>query len=148
MAPPPPRTYVAVIGPGDATEETREQAWEVGRSLAKWGAVVVCGRLGGATEKGGTAIGILPNEDQNRANGYLSYCVATGVGQARNLSVVCSGDEVIAVSGGYGALSEVGLALKVGRPVVSLGSWDPGGHVISAVSPGEAVVAAYRSLGG
>ena len=77
----------------------------------------------GATENGGMAIGILPDEDRGRANGYLSYSVATGMGQARNLAVVCSGDVVVAVGGGYGTLSEVGLALKVGRPVVALGGW-------------------------
>ena len=94
------------------------------------------------------AVGVLPNGDRTHVNGYLSYSVATGTGQARNLAVVCSGDAVIAVGGGYGTLSEVGLALKVGRPVVSLGGWDVGGHVISAASPEGAVAAAYRALGG
>lgn len=101
----------------------------------------------GATENGGTAIGILPDEDRDRANGYLSFSVATGIGQARNLAVVCSGDVVVAVGGEYGTLSEVGLALKVGRPVVSLGSWDLGGHVTVADTPPEAVGAAFGLLG-
>jgi len=101
----------------------------------------------GATESGGTAIGILPDEDRGRANGYLSYSVATGTGQARNLAVACSGDVVVAVGGEYGTLSEVGLALKVGRPVVSLGSWDLGDHVTVTATPREAVGAAFRLLG-
>ena len=101
----------------------------------------------GATENGGTSIGILPDEGRGRANGYLSYSVATGTGQARNLAVVCSGDVVVAVGGEYGTLSEVGLALKVGRPVVSLGSWDLGDHVVVAASPREAVGAAFGLLG-
>jgi len=100
----------------------------------------------GATETGGTAIGILPDEDRGRANGYLSYSVATGTGQARNLAVVCSGDVVVAVGGEYGTLSEVALALKVGRPVVSLGSWDLGDHVVLARFPEEAVQAAFEAL--
>ena len=159
MAPSPPnpkRPYVAVVGSGDVAGEAYEQAREVGRLLAERGAVVVCGGLGGvmeaaargAAENGGTAVGILPDEDRNRANGYLSYSVATGVGQARNLAVVCSGEAVIAVGGEYGTLSEIGLALKVGRPVVSLGSWDVGEHVIPTASSEEAVAAAYRALGG
>lgn len=101
----------------------------------------------GATENGGTAIGVLPDEYRGRANGYLSFSVATGTGQARNLAVVCSGDVVVAVGGEYGTLSEVGLALKVGRPVVSLGSWDLGEHVAVASSPEEAVGAAFGLLG-
>lgn len=147
--------YVSVVGSGKATGAVYDQAREVGRLLAERGAVVVCGGLGGvmeaaargAVENGGTAVGVLPDEDRGRANGYLSYSVATGVGQGRNLAVVCSGDAVIAVGGEYGTLSEVGLALKVGRPVVSLGGWELGGHVVAVSSPGEAVAAAYRALG-
>ena len=61
--------------------------------------------------------------------------------------MVCSGDVVVAVGGGYGTLSEVGLALKVGRPVVSLGGWDLGGHVVVAGTPRAAVEAAFGLLG-
>lgn len=149
------RLYVAVVGSGTATGELYELAREVGRLVAERGGVVVCGGLSGvmeaaargATEAGGTAIGILPDEDRGRANAYLSYSVATGAGQARNLAVVCSGDAVIAVGGEYGTLSEVGLALKVGRQVVALRSWDLGGHVAVAASPEEAVEAAFAPRG-
>ena len=147
--------YVAVVGSGTASGDLYEQAREVGRLVAERGGIVFCGGLGGvmeavargATEAGGMAIGILPDEDRRRANAYLSFAVATGVGQARNLAVACSGDVVIAVGGEYGTLSEVGLALKVGRPVVSLASWDLGEHVVAASSPEEAVGAAFGLLG-
>ncbi len=149
------RPYVAVVGSGTATGELYERAREVGGLVAKRGGVVVCGGLSGvmeaaargAAEAGGTAIGILPDEDRGRANGYLSYSVATGAGQARNLAVVCSGDVVIAVGGEYGTLSEMGLALKVGRSVVALEGWDLGDHVSVAASPAEAVEAAFGLLG-
>jgi uncharacterized protein (TIGR00725 family) len=149
------RLYVAVVGSGTATGELYERAREVGRLVAERGAVVVCGGLSGvmeatargATETGGTALGILPDEDRARANAYLSYSVATGAGHARNLAVVCSGDVVIAVGGEYGTLSEIGLALKVGRPVVALGSWDLDGHVVVAASAEEAVAAAFALPG-
>ncbi len=148
-------TYVAVVGPGTATGETYRQAREVGRLVAERDGIVVCGGLGGAmeaaargaTEGGGTAIGILPDEDRGQANGYLSYSIATGVGQARNLAVACSGDVVVAVGGGYGTLSEVGLALKVGRPVVALRGWELGDHVVVAGSPAGVVEAAFGLLG-
>jgi uncharacterized protein (TIGR00725 family) len=151
----PARTYVAVVGSGTATGELYEKAREVGRLAAGRGGIVVCGGLGGvmeaaargATECGGTAIGILPDEDRGRANGYLSLSVATGVGQARNLAVVCSGDVVVAVGGEYGRLSEVGLALKIERPVVSLGSWELGDHVVVEGTPRAAVEAAFGLLG-
>src|ERR671917_1323127 len=137
------RLYVAVVGSGTATGELYERAREVGRLVAERGAVVVCGGLSGvmeatargATETGGTALGILPDEDRGRANAYLSYSVATGAGHARNLAVVCSGDVVIAVGGEYRVLSEMGLALKVGRPVVALRSWELGEHVAATFSP-------------
>ena len=108
-------------------------------------------RNGGRRPRGdrgrGTAIGILPDEDRGRANAHLSFSVATGAGQARNLAVVCSGDVVIAVGGEYGTLSEMGLALKVGRPVVALGSWDLGERVVVAASAEEAVEAVFALPG-
>ncbi len=147
--------YVAVVGPGTPTGSTYGRAREVGRLVAERGGIVVCGGLGGvmeaaargATENGGTAIGILPDEDRGRANGYSSLSVVTGIGQARNLAVVCSGDVVVAVGGGYGTLSEVGLALKAGRPVVALGGRELGDHVVVAGSPAGAVEAAFGLLG-
>jgi len=146
--------YVAVVGSGVATGELYEQAREVGRLVAERGGTVVCGGLSGimeaaargAAEAGGTAIGILPDEDRQRANKYLTYSITTGTGHARNLAVVCSGDVVIALSGEYGTLSEIGLARKVGRPVVSLESWKLPGHVVVASSPEEAVEAAFEIL--
>jgi uncharacterized protein (TIGR00725 family) len=150
-----PGPYVAVVGSGTASGELYEKAREVGRLVAERGATLVCGgRSGvmeaaarGVTEAGGTAIGILPDEDRESASEYLSYSIATGTGHARNLAVVCSGDVVIAVGGEYGTLSEIGLALKVGRPVVALESWDLGEDVISAPSPEEAVEAAFGLIG-
>jgi predicted Rossmann-fold nucleotide-binding protein len=132
-------TYVAVVGSGVATDELYEKAREVGRLIAERGATVICGGLSGvmeaaargATEAGGMVIGILPDEDRRRQNGYLAY----------------SGDVVIAVGGEYGTLSEIGLARKVGRPVVVLEGWDLGEHVSAASSPKEAIEAAFRLLG-
>lgn len=147
--------YVSVVGSGEASGELYEKAREVGRLVAQRGGTVVCGgRSGvmeavarGAAEAGGTAIGVLPDEDRERANEYLTYSVATGTGHARNLAVVCSGEVVVALGGEYGTLSEIGLALKVGRPVVALESWDLGEHVSVATSPEEAVGAAFGLLG-
>ena len=142
---------MTVVGSGTAAGELYEKAREVGRLVAEKGGTVVCGGLSGvmeaaargATEAGGTAIGILPDEDRRRQNGFLTYSVATGAGQARNLAVVCSGDVVIAVGGEYGTLSEIGLARKVGRPVVVLEGWDLGEHVTVTPSPLAAVEAAF-----
>ncbi len=146
---------MSVVGSNTASRELYEKAREIGRLVAERGGTVVCGgRSGameaaarGAVEAGGTAIGILPDEDREGANEYLTHSVATGTGHARNLAVVCSGDVVIAVGGEYGTLSEIGLALKVGRPVVALESWDLGEHVSVASSPEEAVAAAFGLLG-
>jgi uncharacterized protein (TIGR00725 family) len=148
--------YVAVVGSGEATGKLYDLAREVGRLVASRGGIVVCGGLSGvmeaaargATEEGGVAIGVLPDEDRGRVNPYLSYSVATGTGQARNLAVVCSGDVVVAIGGEYGTLSEIGLALKIGRPVVALESWNLGGHVVVVASPEEAVEKAFGAVWG
>lgn len=125
-------TYVSVIGAGHAAGD-RELAWahEVGRLLAEAGVVVVCGGLGGvmeaasrgAREAGGTVVGILPGEDRGEGNGYLTVAIPTGLGHARNALVARTADALIAVGGGYGTLSEIGLALKMGKPVIGLGTW-------------------------
>ena len=147
--------YVAVVGSGTAAGELYQKARKVGRLVAVRGGIIVCGGVSGvmeaaasgATEAGGVAIGVLPDEDRRRQNEYLTYSVPTGVGQARNLAVVCSADAVVAVGGEYGTLSEIGLARKVGRPVVVLEGWELGEHVIVAGTPEEAVEAAFGLLG-
>ena len=77
----------------------------------------------GASEAGGTVVGILPGTDRSRANPYSDVTVVTGIGHGRNLAVVASADVVVAVGGEWGTLSEIGLAGVLGRPVVLLASW-------------------------
>jgi uncharacterized protein (TIGR00725 family) len=123
---------VSVIGPGSADAEVVAAAEAVGRELARRGAVVVCGGLGGAMEaacrgaraEGGTTIGILPGTDRADANQWVSVAIPTGMGELRNGLVVRAGDAVVAVGGEFGTLSEIGFALKLGRPVVGLTTWE------------------------
>ncbi len=135
---------VSVIGSG---AEHEEQAEEIGRLLAERGCTLVCGGRGevmasaarGAKSAGGTTIGILPGETRADANEWIDHVVVTGIGHARNLAVVASGDAVIAVGGRYGTLAEIGFALTLGRRVVIL---DPGWEVDGALrarTPTEAV---------
>lgn len=123
--------YISVIGGGSCGPTEQALAEQVGRLVAQEGATLVCGGLGGVMEAaargakaaGGATIGILPGHDRCQANAYLDKVVTTGIGHARNLAVVSSGDAVIAVGGSYGTLSEIGLAAKIGRPVVILQGW-------------------------
>ena len=116
---------VAVIGSGGEHEARAE---EVGRLLAERGATVGPGGLGGVwaaasrgqNTAGGATIGILPDEDAAGANEWVDHVVVTGVGHARNLAVVASGDAVIAVGGSWGTLAEIGFALRLGRRTVIL----------------------------
>ncbi len=131
-----------------------EDARAVGRLLAEKGCTVVCGGLGGvmeavargASEAGGTTIGILPGESRGEANPWIEHAVATGIGHARNLAVVASGDAVIAVGGAWGTASEIALARKLGRPVVVLGEGPAitGEGIVGASAPAEAVDLALR----
>jgi uncharacterized protein (TIGR00725 family) len=124
--------YVAVVGPGEAAEQAAlDGAEAVGTQLARRGAVLVSGGLGGvmaaacrgAHEAGGLTLGILPGSDRAAANPWVTVAVATGLGELRNGLVVRAADAVIAVAGEYGTLSEIALALKAGKPVVGLGTW-------------------------
>jgi hypothetical protein len=124
---------VAVIGSGraDLDSELTRLAEEVGRLLAGAGVTVVCGGLTGvmeaacrgAFEAGGEAIGIVPGHEIEEANEFCTHVVATGIGHARNLAVVSSGEAVIAIGGEWGTLSEIGLARALGRPVIALRTW-------------------------
>ena len=146
--------YVAVVGTGEPSPASEEQAEEVGRLLAAEGAVVVCGGLGGvmaaacrgAKAAGGTTVGILPGGDRSEANAWVDVALPTGMGEARNALVVRAADALVAVAGGYGTLSEVALALRSGRPVVTLSSWDIDG-VRPARDPSDAVGQALGGLG-
>jgi uncharacterized protein (TIGR00725 family) len=143
---------VAVIGSG---VEHEERAEAVGRLLAERGCTVVCGGLGevmaaaarGAKSAGGTTIGILPGETRAGANEWIDHVVVTGVGHARNLAVVASGEAVIAVGGRWGTLAEIGFARTLGRPVVVLEpGWEIEG-VERAATPREAVERALALAG-
>ncbi len=125
--------YVAVIGGSQVSPEVAALAREVGREVARRGAVLLCGGLGGvmaasargAQEAGGVSLGILPEADRVRANPYLTYSLATNLGHARNILIAHSADAVIAVDGDYGTISEAAIALKLGKPVVALqADWD------------------------
>jgi len=140
------RVQVAVIGSG---AEHEGRAEEVGRLLAERGCTVVTGGLGevmaaaarGAKSAGGTTLGVLPGHSRGEANEWIDHVVVTGVGHARNLAVVASGDAVIAVGGRWGTLAEIGFARVLGRPVVVLEpGWELDG-VPRAASPREAVEA-------
>jgi uncharacterized protein (TIGR00725 family) len=98
----------------------------------------------GAKAAGGTTIGILPGNDRHKANPYVDVSIATGLGEARNAIVVRAADAVVAIGGGYGTLSEIGLALKMGRPVVGLGTWElrQTGQPVDAVVPAETAIQA------
>ncbi len=124
--------HVAVVGPGEASPALEDGAEAVGRLLAERGAVVVCGGLGGvmaaacrgAKAAGGMTVAILPGGERAEANRWVDVAVATGMGEASNAVIARTADAVVAVGGGYGTLAEIALALRLGRPVVTLGSWD------------------------
>src|SRR5271154_3295860 len=142
-----PRLAIAVIGAGDAPPSIRTLAFEVGRAIASRGAVLICGGLGGVMEAaaagaqaaGGHTIGILPSYDRASANPHIEFVIATGMGQARNVIVVASAGAVIALAGATGTLSEIGLALTIGRPVIALDSWPQLDGVLRAATPEAAV---------
>jgi uncharacterized protein (TIGR00725 family) len=142
-------TYVALVGPGDASEEQAREAELVGRGLAERGLILVCGGLGGVMEAacrgarsaGGVTVGILPGSDRGAANRWVEVTIPTGLGELRNGLIVRAADVVIAVGSGHGTLSEIALALKSGVPVIGLGTWD-----ISGIDRVDDPAAALRRL--
>jgi len=149
------RTRIAVIGGSRAGRQAVENAFEVGRLIARSGAVVVCGGLGGvmeaacrgAREEGGLVIGILPGGCPADANPWVDVPIATGLGYTRNSLVVMNADAVIAIDGEYGTLSEIAYGKIHGKKVVGLGTWEVKG-IVAAATPEEAVRMALEGLAG
>ena len=146
------RCVVAVIGAGDAPRAICKLAFELGREIAKRGAVLVNGgRAGvmefaaaGARKEGGHTIGILPGYDRSAANRHIEFAIATGIGEARNAVIVATADAVIALPGEGGTLAEIGFAKKFGKPIVALDSWPEIEGLRRAETPVEAVAIALK----
>ena len=150
--------FIAVIGGSDVSPPVEALAEEVGREIARHGAVLVCGGLSGVMEaacrgadgEGGLTVGILPGDNRQSANPYVKIPIATGIGYARNAAVVKSAQAVIAVDGSYGTLSEIAYAFQSGIPVIGLDTWSisingrEDSSIIRASSPKEAVEKAFK----
>ncbi len=127
------RRLIGVIGSSVGTPEQIYLARAVGRLIAQRDAVLVCGGMTGvmqaaaqgAQEAGALTIGILPgaNAAESPPNEFIEIPLFTGLREARNylIASVCEG--LIAIGGGYGTLSEIALALRLGKPLVLLHSW-------------------------
>lgn len=148
-----PGMNIGVIGSAEPDPGLEGLAYEVGRIIAENGCVLVNGGLGGvmeasargASDNGGTTVGILPGLDPREANHFIGVPVPTGLGEMRNLLVVRASEALVAVGGGYGTLSEIALALKTGKRVVGLETWSIAKDIIPASDAGDAVAKALGS---
>lgn len=154
------RVVIGVMGASQCDEEIYQLARRVGALIAERGAVLLCGGRGGvmeaaargAKEAGGLTIGILPgmNAGETPPNPYIDVAIFTGLRDGRNWINICASDAIIAIAGGYGTLSEIALALKVGKPVVLLRSWElpqqEHAPLYHAQTPEQAVEMAFRNL--
>ena len=139
--------HIGVIGAGECSDKIYQLARNLGSEIGKKGWILVCGGLGGVmeaaargcAEAGGMTVGILPGLDKASANLYIKIPLATGLGEGRNLLVVRASDVLVSVAGGYGTLSEIGLALKVNKPVLGLETWENIQGVQYVSDPEEAI---------
>lgn len=152
--------YVAVCGGGAFEEAAAAAAESVGTELARRGAIVLCGGLGGVMEavcrgvraEGGLSVGFLPEAERAAANAFVDVALPTGLGEMRNMLLVRASDVVIAISGEFGTLSEVAFALRLGIPVIGLDTWElvnkgrPNDVIIRAQNAPDAVEKAFATL--
>jgi len=149
------KIQIGVIGGREASPELLEFAEEVGEAIARRGAVLICGGMGGVMEAAcrgakkasGTTVGILPTISSEDANPYIDIAIPTDMGVARNAIIINSCDGIIAVGGRYGTLSEIAFALQKGIPLVSLKSWNFEKSIVQANSPSEAVDWIFKQIG-
>jgi uncharacterized protein (TIGR00725 family) len=139
--------YVGVIGAGECGGSTYQAAQSLGYEIGKKGWILVCGGLGGVmeaaakgcTEAGGITLGILPGSERNSANPYIRIALPTALGEGRNLLVVRTSDVLVSIAGSYGTLSEIALALKIGKPVIGLETWEHIQGIQYVLYPEEAI---------
>jgi uncharacterized protein (TIGR00725 family) len=124
--------HVAVVGPGGgATPEDLADAHRAGVLLARRGATVLTGGLDGVmaaaaegvAEAGGTCVGLLPGDDRRAGSPAHTVLLPLGVGELRNALLVRCADAVLAIGGSWGTLSEIALARRLGRPLVTVRGW-------------------------
>ena len=128
---------ISVIGAHKTTPKEEKLAYQVGRIVARAGAVLVCGGLDGAMkaaakgaqEAGGLTIGILPGKEKESANPYIDIALPTSLGYSRNVIVACSADIIIALPGSHGTRCEISYGLVYNRPVIDLGNWNIEGMI-------------------
>lgn len=148
------KIIIGVIGAGNASSSGLENAYQVGRLVAIEGAVLICGGLGGVmeaasrgcVEAGGDVLGILPGDSAESANPYVSLPIVTAMRHARNVIIAQTAEALIAVEGEYGTLSEIAIALKLGKPVVQLDSWPQILASYQAKGPEEAVEMVFSAI--
>ena len=153
---------IAVIGESTISHPDHVAlAEEVGRRIAEARYGLICGGLGGVMEAackgahgaGGLTVGVLVGTDPADANPHVTVAIPTGSGQMRNVIIVLSAKAVVAIGGGTGTLSEIGHALRHGRTVVGLRTWQasingqPAG-IIEAKTAEEAVRLAVAAASG
>ena len=146
---------VGVIGSGRCSREIYHLAERVGQGIARRGAILICGGLGGVMEgackgakaAGGTTVGILPGARPDDANAYVDIPILTGLSLARNLLVVRSSQALIAIEGGYGTLSEIAFSLQLGVPVIGLKTTYHDRQMILTDDADDAVERAFAAIG-
>lgn len=152
---------IAVIGVASASPEEEVAAEAVGRLIAASGHILICGGRGGvmaaacrgAHEAGGVTVGLLPGDSPDEANPWVTVPIATGLGEARNALIARAAHALIAIGTGWGTLSEMALAVKMGKPVIALGAAAflrefAAGRIVWAQSPEEAVRLALKTATG
>jgi len=125
---------IGVMGSAVCTDAEGKLAERVGEVIAQRGGIVLCGGGSGimkavcmgAKRGGGITIGIMPGSDRYESppNEFVDIPIFTGMSDGRNSINAKTSEVVIAIAGSYGTLSEIGLALKNGKKVVALESWE------------------------
>lgn len=124
------RNQILVIGHNNegCLPEHEGVAYDAGLHIARSGAVLITGGLGGVMraacrgshDGGGLSVGIIPQEDHASANEFCDVVIPTGLGMARDFVNALAADGIIIVGGGAGTLSEVCAAYAHERPMVAI----------------------------
>lgn len=126
------KAVIGVMGAGTdlATGQDIRLAYQVGRTVAKIGAVLLSGGMSGvmeascrgAKDAGGEVVAIGPTNSKTKLNRYVDIALLTGMGGGRNYINILSSDVVVAVGvHSPGTLSEIAFALQLDKALIVVG---------------------------
>jgi len=144
------KKIIGIMGPSKAEEQDLINAYEIGKYCAKHGYVTLTGglkygvmdeSLKGAKDGGGLTVGIMPTEDKSKYSEYVDIAIVTTMSEGRNYIEMWTSDIVVVCGISIGTSTEVSLAIKPGKKIILVDSYEEAITFYKKLAPNQIYVA-------